>query len=43
MIWQYLLIQEAIASTALENDLTEEEINLVYENIMKKLRGEDND
>jgi hypothetical protein len=39
-IMDYILLQEAISTTALENELTEEEINSVHDSIMKKLRGE---
>lgn len=37
----YLLIQEAISTTALEREMTEEEVNAVHDSIMRKLRGEE--
>jgi hypothetical protein len=39
-IMDYILLQEAISTTALEREMTEEEINSVHDSIMKKLRGE---
>ena len=40
-IIDYLLLQEAISTTAIEREMTEEEINSVYDSIMRKLRGEE--
>ena len=39
-IMDYILLKEAISTTALENELTEEEINSLNDSIMRKLRGE---
>jgi len=39
-LYEYLLLQEGIHTTALENELTEEEIKSTYDSIMRKLRGE---
>jgi hypothetical protein len=39
-IYDYILIKEAISTTALEREMTEEEINSVHDSIMRKLRGE---
>jgi len=40
-IMDYLLLREATSTTALENELTEEEIIAIHDSIMKKLRGEE--
>jgi hypothetical protein len=40
-IMDYILLKEAISTTALENELTEEEINSLNDSIMRKLRGEE--
>ena len=40
-LYEYLLLQEGVYTTALENELTEEEINSVHDSIMRKLRGEE--
>jgi hypothetical protein len=37
----YLLVQEAISTTALEREMTEEEVIAVHDSIMRKLRGEE--
>ena len=39
-IMDYILLKEAISTTALENELAEEEINSLHDSIMRKLRGE---
>jgi len=38
---EYLLLQEAVSTTALEREMTKEEIIAVHDSIMNKLWGEE--